>query len=405
MPVNEHDVGSTFGDEELQAIRHVLSSKESLSWGSEKALFEREFAAYCGARHAVAVTSCTAALHTCAQVLRLGPGDEVVCTPQSFWATAVALVARGVTMRFADINPLTLNIDPATIEPQITPNTRAIYVMHYGGNPVDMAAVRAIADAHGVPVVEDCAHASGAAYRGAPVGNGDLCCFSFHSLKNMTTLGEGGMLTTNNEEWAEEVTQLRTMGIVGRTEPRETTDIGPYPKPDFPIADHAAGSWDLDWTRIDEVGTNLRMSTVVAAVGRVQLRKLDGFIAARARVAERYTEAVESIAGLRGPLVAPGDTNAWHLYPCFIEPEAGVEHTELIRFMQQERGVQIILRFWPLHLHNALRARGHEFGECPVCEKVWFEQQINLPICPDMEKGEVSAVCEALAEGMEKCRA
>jgi len=400
MKVVEHPVGSILGEEELEAIRRVLASGQSLAGAGTE--FEDEFRQYCGAKHAVALSSCTAALHLAAQVLRLGPDDEVVCTPLTFWATVIALVGRGVHIRFADIDPDTLNIDPATIEAQITPRTRAIYLVHLGGNPADMDPIREIAQAHDIAVVEDCAHAAGSEYKGQKIGNGDLCCFAFSSLKNMVTLGEGGMLTTNNEQWASEAAALRGFLLIGETTTHPTVQFGPYTKPDFLLSDHSGNSWETDWVRIEEAGTNYRMSRPQAEVGRVQLRKLDSFNAVRERIAQRFNEAVASIPGLRPLKILDGCKSSWHLYTCFVEPDSGVDRNALIRYMQEVHGVQIILRYWPLHLNPALRMAGHDFGECPVCEKVWFEQQFSLPICPTMEDWEVDAAIEALAEGMNK---
>ena len=405
MKVVEHSVGAILGEEEIEAIRRVISSGQSLAWGPERTAFEEDFRAYCQARHAISVSSCTAALHLCAQVLRLGPGDEVVCTPQSFQSTTLALIARGVRVRFADIDPKTLNIAPDSIEGKINERTKAIYLVHHGGNPADMDPIRKIAAAHDIPVVEDCAHAAGTEYRGQKIGAGDLCCFSFHSLKNMTTLGEGGMLTTNNDEWAAEAGALRTMGVIGEKVDRGTDRIGPYAKPDSKVFDHAGISWTQDYAGIEELGTHYRLSAVQAAVGRVQLRKLDGFIATRARVAQRYTEAIAEIPGLRPVKVAEGDKSAWHLYTCFVEPDSGVDRDRFAKYLDNERGVQIILRFWPLHLSAEHRAEGHGFGESPICEKVWFEQQINLPICAAMEDWEIDTVIEALTDGMQECGA
>jgi perosamine synthetase len=404
MRVVEHSVGSILGEEEIEAIRRVISSGQSLAWGPERMAFEEDFRTYSQAKHAISVSSCTAALHVCAQVLRLGPGDEVVCTPQSFLSTTLALIARGVRVRFADIDPETLNIAPDTIEAQIGPHTKAIYLVHHGGNPANMDAIRKIATDYNLPVVEDCAHAVGAESKGRKIGGGDLCCFSFHSLKNMTTLGEGGMLTTNNDEWAAEAAALRTMGIMGETVDRGTDHIGPYAKPDSQVFDHAGISWTRDHTRIDEMGTHYRMSAVQAAVGRVQLRKLDSFIAARERVAHRYTEAIADIPGLRPVKIAAGDKSAWHLYTCFVEPDSGVDRDVFSKYLQEERGVQIIMRFWPLHLSAEHRTEGHRFGECPICEKVWFEQQINLPICAAMEDWEIDTVIAGLIDGMRNCQ-
>jgi len=404
MKVEEHGIGSTLGQEELEAIRRAVESGDSLSWGSERTAFEEDFKQYCGVKHAISVSSCTAALQIAAQVLRLGPDDEVVCTTQSFRATTIALVERGVQVRFADIDPATINVDPASVEAAITPKTKALYLVHHGGNPCDMDALRGICEPRGIPIVEDCAPAIGSAYQGAKIGDGDLCCFSFQSLKNMTTLGEGGMLTTNNDRWAEEASSLRSMGVLGQTVDRGTDRLGPYAKPDSPISDHAGISWTQDYTAIEEVGTHYRLSAVQAAVGRVQLRKIDDLNATRARVAQRYDDAIAGLPGLRRVKIRDGDHNAWHLYPCFLEPESGVDRDALIRHMQDMHGVQIILRFWPLHLSAEHRFQGHQFGECPVCENVWFEQQMNLPICPAMEDWEVEATIEALVDGMGVCK-
>lgn len=403
--VREPEIGSVIGVEELDAIRVALDQRgRSLSWGDEVAAFEADFAAYSGVEHAIAVSSCTAALDLCAQVLQLAPGDEVIATPQSFWATIRGPAARGVTIRFADIEPDTLNLDPATIEPLITPRTRAIYVVHYGGNPADLAALRDIADRHRLPIVEDCAHAPGARHQGRVIGSGDLCCFSFQSYKNMTTLGEGGMITTRNSSWAKDLRALRTLGVTGEYRRRQSRALGPYRRPSFTLTDHSFGSWDYDLVRLGQQGPNCRMAAVPAAVGRVQLRKLDALNTARRAVARRYDVALSMLTGVRGVRVREGDLSSCHLYTCFLTPDAHVDRNELLRFMQVECKVRMVMRYWPLHLSAVMRAAGHSLGECPVCERVWFEQQINLPIGPLFEEATTTAVIDSLREGMRRCQ-
>jgi perosamine synthetase len=405
VTITEPEIGTVLGVEELEAIRAALCNrKQSLSWGEEVAAFEQDFAAYCGVQYAFAVSSCTAALDLCAEALRLGPGDEVIATPQTFWSTIRALVARGVKIRFADIEPDTLNLDWRTVEILVTERTKAIYVVHYGGNPADLDSLRAIARHFRIALVEDCAHAPGARFRGTPIGSGELCCFSFQSYKNITTLGEGGMVTTGNPELANRLHILRSVGVLGEYRRRTESSMGPYQKPDFDLMDHSFGSWDFDLTDGVEVGSNRRMAAIPAAVGRVQLRKLDALNSARRRVAERYDALVSRIAGLDRTRVREGDTSAWHLYTCFLAPEAGVNRNELLRFMQEERGIRMVLRYWPLHLQSVLRSAGHTLGECPVCERVWFERQINLPMGPELDEGTIATVVGALAEGMKRCR-
>lgn len=402
--IQEPNIGSVIGEEEIEALRTLLKSRtESLSWGHEIQLFEQEFARMCGAEHAIAVSSGTAALDLCAQVLQFGPDDEIVATPFSFWSTISAQVARGVRIRFADVEPDTMNIDARTIAASITPRTKAIYLVHYGGNPAELDAVRAIADAQGLPVVEDCCHAPGARYQGRTIGVGDLCCFSFHSYKNMTTLGEGGMVTTSDPLLARRIRDLRSIGVLAEGERRESATVGPYRKPDFDLNDHSKSSWDVDLVRVSEIGSNFRMTAAAAAVGRVQLRKLHAMNAARASVAERYDEALGAL-GFRAQRVRSGDRSACHLYTCFLPRELGVDRNQLLRYLQESHEVAIILRYWPLHLNSIMRSKGHVFGEAPVCERVWFEQLINLPIGPLVSDELVDRVVHAIADGLRHCR-
>jgi perosamine synthetase len=345
--------------------------------------FEKEFAQYVGAKHAIGVASCTLALHMVAQVLDLGPEDEVVCTPQTFQATMLPFLARKVAVRFADIEPNTLCLDPATIEAQITPGTKAIYAMDYGGLPCDMDAITAIASKHGLPVVEDAAHAVGADYRGRKVGSlADVTCFSFGSLKNMTTLGRGGMITTDNDSHAERLHNLRYRGFGGRRVTRHSSAIGPYQQPDPPYDDHSGDSWTHDWPEVTDVGMNVPMSGAEAACGRAQLRKLDRMNGIRRELARRCAKGLTQVPGVRVQPEHPDRLSVYHLFPCFISQEqTGVKHDDLIRELER-RGVRINNRFFPCHLTGYMRPQGHRFGECPVTERVWFEEQINLPISP-----------------------
>jgi perosamine synthetase len=402
--VGELGVGSLLGEEEIEVISKIIRDGQSLAShfvGPYRDTFEDDFSRYCGSKHAVAVTSATTALQLACQVLHLRKGDEVVATPQTFRASYIYLCDRGVQIRFADIDPATLNIDPAAIEERITPKTRAIYVMDYGGNPVDYDAVMDIAARHHLAVVEDAAHSPGAVYKGRKVGSiADITCFSFHSLKNMNTLGEGGMLTTNNDEFADAARQLRCMGIVGAKTARPDKRIGPYKGFDRPINDHSAESFSHDWARIDAWGNNLRMSEVQAAVGSVQLKKLDALNAARARVAARYSHGLSKIDGIRPVTVADNVLNAWHLYPCFLDSNTlKASHEAFIAFLT-DKGIQIIQRFFPVHLSNYMRYLGHAFGECPKCEKVWFQEQINLPINPRMPIEDVDYVVDSIREAV-----
>jgi perosamine synthetase len=400
LKVREYEVGSEFGPEEIEAVRTLLASGRTLAYGPLRDTFEREFAEYCGAKYAISVTSATTALHVATQLLHLTERDQIIGTPQTFRATYISAASRRVKIRFADIDPRTLNIDPSTIEDKITSRTRAIYVVDYGGNPVDLAPIMEIAAKHHLYVVEDAAHAPGAEYRGKKIGAiADITCFSFHSLKNMNTFGEGGMLTTSRPEFADAVKSLRTMGVIGEQRVRAPQAIGPHAKPAFKISDHAGESYIKDYTRIDEWGGNYRISEVQALIGSLQLKRLDALNRRRAEVAARYHKGLSSIEGIRTPETTPGSTNVWHLYPCFLDRSVvKASRDDVINYLMNTKGVEIILRYFPVHLADYMRYEGHRYGECPVCERVWFEEQMNLPINPKMPVEEIDYVVEAVRE-------
>jgi perosamine synthetase len=403
--IQEYPVGSLLGEEEITAIRSVLKSGESLTRGKYVELFEQEFARYCGVKHAVAVSSCTAALRIAAQLLHLREGDEVICQANAFWATIVALIERRVNIVCADIDPATLNVSPVAIEPLITSKTKAIYVMHHGGNPSDMDAIMSVAKKYGIAVVEDAAHAVGAEYNGRKIGNiSNITCFSFSTMKNITTLGEGGMITTNNDDFAEMARGLRTSFPYGRKEKRNISRLGNYPKPKSPIFMHAGDAWDYNWMEVEEIGTCFRMSAPQAAVGCVQLRRLDEFISKRADIAKYYNDAIDGIDGLRKIKVLPECKQAWHLFTFFIDSRIGIKRDDFVYHMRDVHNIEIVIRFWPIHLGGIMRMRDHNIGECPACEHVWFNEQLSLPISPQMREEEVRRITEALRKTMKELR-
>jgi perosamine synthetase len=395
--VKEHGIGSYFGLEEIKEIERVLSTAETLAYGPQRNKFENEFANYCGAKYAIATTSATTALHLTSQLLQLKSGDEIIGTPQTFRATYLSALSRGVKIKFADINGETLNIDPSKIEHLITPKTKAIYVMDYGGNPAEIDKIMEIAKKYNILVVDDAAHAPGAEYKSQKVGSiADITCFSFHSLKNMTTLGEGGMLTTNNPDFMKVAKQLREMDVVGEKIERDDCTIGPYNPLNPSVYDHSMESFTHDFIKINEWGNNFRMSEVQAAVGSVQLKKLDDLNKMRTKIAEHYTEALSKIEGVRVPKTTPKAENVWLLYPCYLDTNiVKCRRNEFIYYLEN-KGIQIVQRFFPVHLSDYMRYFGHRYGECPVCERIWFEEQINLPINPRLSFEDVNYVVDAI---------
>lgn len=400
--IKELPVGSTFGGEEIEAISRVLQSGDSLTRGKDVELFEKEFAKYCNTKYAIAVSSCGAALHIAAQVLNLRPEDEVICQANAFWATFVRLLHRKVKIIVADIEPYSLNIDASKIEPLITNRTKAIYVMHHGGNPADLDVIREIAKKYNLIVVEDAAHAVGAEYKGKKIGSdSDIACFSFSSMKNMSTLGEGGMFVTNNKSFYEMAWGLRTNYPYGKRVKRNVPKLGDYPKPQSPAFMHAGDAWDYDWLQVDEVGMTYRMSTPQAAVGRVQLLKLDKFNLIRSKIAEKYNKAIDDTNGFRKVEILPVSKHSWHLFSFFIRSDKGFNRDEFVRIMENKFKIKIVIRFWPIHLGGIMRLRGHKAGECPVAERIWFKEQLSLPISPQMKEWEIKKIITSIGETME----
>jgi len=402
--VPEYGLGSIYDFEEMEAIARALQ-QGSYEGGQILAAFEQEFAQFCSAKHAIGTVSGTMALHMVAQALRLTERDEVICTTQTFQATMLPFLACRTNVRFADIEPDTLCIDPAKIEPLITGRTRAIYVMHYGGLPCDMDPVLELARSRNLKVVEDAAHAAGAIYKGRRIGGlADFTAFSFGSLKNMVTLGRGGMITTNDDEAAEALRALRGRGIWALRRCRAEPVIGPCRQPDPPYSDHSGDSYTHDYLEILGAGMNVPMSAAEAACGIVQLRKLDRMNAVRRELAERYARGLCAIDGVRIQPVTQERHSVYHLFPFFInETDTGVNHDDLIRGLEA-RGVRINNRFFPCHLASYMEPMGHGPGECPVCERVWFHEQVNLPISPLHTPKQIDYAIETVADLMRMLR-
>ncbi len=289
------------GDEEWNAVRGPLESGW-LTQGPQVAEFERRFAKRHDARHALAVTSCTTGLHLVLAGLGVGPGDEVIVPAFTWVATANVVLYCGATPVLADVDPLTFNIDPTDIAHRVTGRTKAVIVVHLFGLCADMDSIRQVVP-EDIPIIEDCACAAGATYKGRPAGTlGTAGVFSFHPRKSITT-GEGGMVTTNDSSLAEVCDQLRNHGA---SVSEETRHRGPRPYllPDFNL-----------------LGFNYRMTDLQGAVGLVQLTKLDAFIAEREKWARFYADKLSHIPWLRMPSFPVDGQHAWQSFVTFVDPE------------------------------------------------------------------------------------
>lgn len=382
-------LGTVMGDEEIRAVEEVIrecaATGKPMTRGDRLTAFEEAFAEYVGARYAVATNSCATALLTTVRALEVGPGDEVITTPNTHLSTATGVLEVGASPVFADIDPETLNLDPSKIEARITPRTKAIYPVHYAGLPADLDPIHGIADTHGLRVVEDAAHAPGAEYKGRRIGGlSDLTCFSFQTQKNMSTLGEGGMITTNDPELAERCRRIRSFG---------TQRYADQPNPWTP--------WHYD---VVMLGTNFRMTEPAAAVGLVQLRRLDELTRRRREIAAYYTRALAGLRGVRTPCEPEGYRHTYHIYNLLLdENEAGVDRIEVLEELKDTYRIDSVIHYKPVYLFALFRERGYRGGECPAAERI-FRQIVGLPLHPSYTEEECAYIVEAVKNAMASCR-
>lgn len=371
------------GEEEIEALRPVFASGW-IGLGPKTQEFEEEIARYVGVRYAVGLNSATAALHLAVAALGIGAGDEVLLPPLTFVSTAHAVSYTGATPVFVDIEEGSLTLDPADLERKITPRSRAVIAVHYGGDPCDMDAISAIARQRGLAVIEDAAHAMGSDYgpSGRKAGSlGEVGCFSFHAVKNLAT-GDGGMLTTNREDIFRRARKLRWMGIDKDTwertedaEERARTGIRRY----------AGYHW---YYEVDELGFKCHMNDITAAIGLVQLRKLEAANARRREIRARYDRELSGIDGLETP-PAPRGRSACHNYVVRLD-----RRDELNVFLR-DRGISSGVHYLPVHLQPYYRDRCR--ADVPVTERAW-KRLLTLPMYPDLSEEDLSRIIGAVKE-------
>lgn len=368
----EFNHGSIYGEEEAAALAEVLKASAP-SCGPKVKEFEQAFAAYCHTKYALAVTSATAGLELAMIACEIAPGDEVITTPLSWISTANAIAARGGKVVFADVDPRTLNLDPAEVARKITPRTKAILPVHLYGQCCDMDALSEIARPRGIRIVEDCAHAAGAKYKGRATGAlGDIGVFSFHQQKNMTTLGEGGMITTDDPKLYERLLSFRSLCCL-TYDPK-----GKYLPIDESVRPMGKRYWLLDFA---DVGYNYRLTDAQAAVGLVQLAKLDQLNGRRQEIADIYRHRLSRVRGLGMPYVSPDGTHVYHVFCVMVTPDARLNKEDFMWELYTRCQIKVWSHYMPIHLTTAYRRLGHREGECPRTEAL-FHQYVSLPIHP-----------------------
>lgn len=366
------------GEDEARAIADVVRSGW-LTMGPKTLEFERSFAEYVGARHAVAVSSGTAALHLALEAIGIKEGDEVLIPTTTFTATGEVVTYFGAKPVLVDVDPITLNIDPNDAAFRVTNRTRAIIPVHFAGQPCDMDELDSLAKKYNLRIVEDAAHALPSAYKTRRIGTfSDATAFSFYATKTLTT-GEGGMVTTQDEGIASRMRLMRLHGIAGDAWKRYG----------------ASGSW---YYEVVDAGYKYNLTDLQAALGLVQLSKCDELLRLRSGIAKRYNDAFAACESLELPTVHSDRETSWHIYLLRIRLEhLDIDRSEFIRQLRL-RGIGASVHFIPLHLHPFYqREYGYVEGNFPRAEAE-FRRSISLPIYPMMAEEDVELVSSAVLD-------
>jgi dTDP-4-amino-4,6-dideoxygalactose transaminase len=369
---------ASLGEEEILAVSEVLRSGW-LTMGAKTFEFERKFAEFIGVKHAITVSSCTAALHLSLEAIGLQAGNEVLLPTTTFTATAEVVAYFGARPVFVDIDPVTMNMSPVDAGKRITPRTRAIIPVHFAGQPCDMLSLRDLAQSHQLHVIEDAAHALPAKYKNELVGTlSELTAFSFYATKTLTT-GEGGMITTNNDNYAKRMQMMRLHGISRDAWNRYG----------------AGGSWRYE---VQEAGYKYNLTDLQSAIGTVQLAKCNEMNSGRKRIAGRYNEAFRLQDALEVPQVLPDRESAWHLYVLRLRLDRlRIGRDRFIEELDQ-RGVTASVHFIPLHLQPYYQKQfGYKPGDYPQAEHE-YNRCFSLPIYPGMSSEEIEYVIQAVSD-------
>ena len=373
VPLSDTDIG----DDEVMAVESVLRSKW-LSMGSVTQEFEQSFGRFLDIKHAFAVTNATAALHLALMALGIGKDDEVIVPSLTFVATANAILYTGARPVFAEVQgPHNLNVSADDILRRITSRTRAITVVHYAGQLCDMSEILAIAERHGLAVIEDAAHAPGAMRDGRKAGTfGDVGCFSFFSNKNIVT-GEGGMVVTNRDDLAQRLRLLRSHGMTTLTWDR-----------------HQGHAHSYD---VVELGYNYRFDEMRSALGLAQLKALERRNEQRRRIVAQYYAQLADLRCISIPFEEKGSASAYYIFPILLNNPG--QRQNFMRDLKNQ-GIQTSIHYPPVHLFEYYRKRfGYAKGDLPVTEDV-CAREVTLPLYPAMDHTKLTLVCDAVRSAL-----
>ncbi|PEB51544.1 UDP-4-amino-4,6-dideoxy-N-acetyl-beta-L-altrosamine transaminase [Bacillus pseudomycoides] len=377
-PVRDHYLPygkQSIDKDDIQAVINVLKS-DFITTGPTIKQFEDQTAAYVGAKYAVAFSNGTAALHGACFAAGISNDDEVITTAMTFAASSNCVLYQGGVPVFTDIKSDTYNLDPALVKDKITDKTKAIIPVHFTGQPVELEEILKIAQEHNLIVIEDAAHALGATYKKKKIGSiSDMTMFSFHPVKQITT-GEGGIITTNNEDYHQKLLQFRTHGIT--RDPNNLTE------------NHGPWYYEMQF-----LGYNYRMTDIQAALGLSQLQKLDSFITKRKRYVEMYDTELKDLPEVILPKKSDHVDSSWHLYIIQLNlPMLKVDRKEIFQALQQEN-IGVNVHYIPIHLQPYYQKLGYQKGICPNAEKL-YESIITLPLFSEMSEQDANDVIYAV---------
>ncbi|MFC1807236.1 DegT/DnrJ/EryC1/StrS family aminotransferase [Candidatus Omnitrophota bacterium] len=385
-------VGAIYTDAEIALITEIMrNTRDTFTQGKYQQEFESEFCRYGGNEFAFAVSSCTAALELAALLARLGPGDEVIMPAHTFCATAIPFARTGARIVWADIDPETWVVTNKTLEAKITSKTKCIVVVHLYGLAADMQPIIELARRHDILVVEDCAQALGAESGGKKVGSwGDFGCFSFHTHKNITTLGEGGILTLQDSELAKLVPGLRHNGCRAYPEPREK-----YWVP-------AMGNVDFDLDRVWPY--NFCIGEPQCALGAMLLKRIDALIEKRVARASQFIEAVKGYPELIFQKVPKGQISSRHLLPARYDGKiTGKSNNDFIEIMYKEYNIKIIVQYYPLYRYPLFQKSGFGEADCPATD-YFYDNMVSFPFHSWMPDEEFYYMLESAVKTLKKLR-
>jgi perosamine synthetase len=388
-------------EQDIASVGDVLRSN-FLTGGPKVEQFEDRLAALVGAKHAVALSSATAALHLAMRVANIGPSDRVITSPNTFLASANCAAFVGATPDFSDIDPVSYNLDPAALAKAWQPDIKAVVAVDYAGQPCDMPAISEIANKHKAIVIEDASHAVGGGFvhngRAWKVGGhpwADMTVFSFHPVKTMTA-GEGGMLVTNNDAWASRARELRSHGIV--RDSSRFVGLGCEDAQDSTVNSQLSetGPW---YHEMQDLGYNYRITDIQCALGLSQLSRLDQFIVRRRQIVDQYNKAFANLPWLRTPGLrnsADREQISWHLYTVQVDfAGLGKTRTEVMGQLRQN-GVGTQVLYIPVHLQPWYRQTyGYHYAKCPIAE-AYYRHALSFPLYPALTDADVERVVDAV---------